>query len=154
MGSEMCIRDSYDDCAYVAVKNSTNNVDFQNAVFAPFDIGSTTGISSGDGFHQLGTSTNQVPSGRCNHLGSNGPQAGDYVLAGNGTTSSNSPGGWSNIEIDLSQHSGRFVQLVFIHEVNPRQGNFPVEMMNAGWYIDGVRVGDPLPAQGLSLIHI
>ena len=138
----------YDDCAYVAVKNSTNNVDFQNAVFAPFDIGSTTGISSGDGLHQLGTSTNQVPTGRCNHLGSNGPQSGDYVLAGNGTTSSNSPGGWSNIEIDLSQHSGRFVQLVFIHEVNPRQGNFPVEMMNAGWYIDAIRVGDPLPAQG------
>mgnify|MGYP004382751097 CR=1 FL=1 len=138
----------YDDCAYVAVKNSTNNIDFQNAVFVPFDVGSTTGISSGDGFHQLGSATNQVPSGRCNSLGNNGPQSGDYVLAGNGTTSSNSPGGWSNIEIDLSSHAGRYVQLVFIHEINPRNENFPVEMMNSGWYIDGVRVGDPLPAQG------
>ncbi|MEE2759506.1 MAG: hypothetical protein VYA86_05975 [Candidatus Thermoplasmatota archaeon] len=138
----------YDDCAYVAVKNSTNNVDFQNPVFAPFNIGSTTGVSAGDGLHQLGTSTNQVPSGRCNYLGSNGPQAGDYVLAGNGTTSSNSPSGWSNIEIDLSTHEGRYVQLVFIHEVNPRNDQFPVENMNSGWYVDAVRVGDPLPTQG------
>ena len=139
----------YDDCAYVAVQNSTNNVDFQNPVFAPFDIGATTGVSSGDGLHQLGTSTNQVPAGRCgNLLGTNGPQSGDYVLAGNGTTSSNSPNGWSDVKLDLSQHQGRYIKLLFIHEVNPRQGSFPVEMLNAGWYIDGVRVGDPLPAQG------
>ena len=139
----------YDDCAYVAVQNSTNDVDFQNPVFTPIDIGATTGISSGDGLHQLGASTNQVPTARCgNLLGTNGPQAGDYVLAGNGSTTSNSPNGWSDIQIDLSQHQGRFVKLIFIHEVNPRQGAFPVEMMNAGWYIDGVRVGDPLPAQG------
>ena len=138
----------YDDCAYVTVQNSTNNVDFQNPVFAPFDIGATTGISSGDGLHQLGTSTNQVPSGKCgNHL-NNGPQAGDYVLAGNGTTSSNSQTGWSDIRLDLTSHQGRYIKLTFIHEVNPRQGAFPVDMMNAGWYIDGVRVGDPLPAQG------
>ena len=138
----------YDDCAYVAVQNSTNNVDFQNAVFTPIDLGTTTGVSSGDGLHQLGTATNQVPSARCNYLGANGPSAGDYVLAGNGTTSSNSPSGWSDINIDLSTHAGRFVKLVFIHEVNPRQGAFPADMMNAGWYIDGIRVGDPLPAQG------
>ena len=138
----------YDDCAYVAVQNSTNNQDFQNPVFAPIDVGATTGVSSGDGLHQLGTATNQVPSSRCNYLGSNGPQAGDYVLAGNGTTSANSPNGWSDIKIDLSGHAGRYVKLVFVHEVNDRSGSFPVEMMNAGWYIDGVRVGDPLPAQG------
>ena len=139
----------YDDCAYVAVQNSTNNVDFQNPTFVPIDIGGTTGISSGDGLYQLGTATNQVPSAKCgDFLGSNGPVAGDYVLAGNGTTSSNSPSGWSDIQIDLSQHQGRYIKLIFIHEVNPRQGAFPVEMMNAGWYIDGVRVGDPLPAQG------
>jgi hypothetical protein len=138
----------YDDCAYVAVQNSTNNQDFQNAVFAPIDVGATTGVSSGDGLHQLGSATNQVPANRCNYLGSNGPQAGDYVLAGNGTTSANSPNGWSDIKIDLSSHAGRYVKLVFVHEVNDRSGSFPVEMMNAGWYIDGVRVGDPLPAQG------
>jgi hypothetical protein len=138
----------YDDCAYVAVQNSTNNVDFQNAVFTPFDIGSTTGVSSGDGLHQLGTAVNQVPNNRCNYLGTNGPQTSDYVLAGNGTTSSNSPSGWSDVSIDLSTHAGRFIKLIFIHEVNPRQGAFPVEMMNAGWYVDGIRVGDPLPAQG------
>ena len=138
----------YDDCAYVAVKNSTNDIDFQNAIFAPIDVSGTTGVSSGDGLHQLGSSTNQVPTTRCNYLGTNGPQAGDYVLAGNGTTSSNSPSGWSDIKIDLSQHAGRYVKLLFIHEANERSGSFPVEMMNAGWYIDGVRVGDPLPAQG------
>ena len=138
----------YDDCAYVAVQNSTNNVDFQNAVFAPIDVGATTGVSAGDGLYQVGASVNQVPTTRCNYLGANGPTAGDYVLAGNGSTTSNSPSGWSDIRIDLSQHAGRWVKLLFIHEVNPRQGAFPEEMMNAGWYIDGVRVGDPLPAQG------
>ena len=138
----------YDDCAYVAVQNSTNNVDFQNAVFAPIDVGATTGVSAGDGLYQVGASVNQVPATRCNYLGANGPTAGDYVLAGNGSTTSNSPSGWSDIRIDLSQHAGRWVKLLFIHEVNPRQGAFPEEMMNAGWYIDGVRVGDPLPAQG------
>ena len=138
----------YDDCAYVAVQNSTNNVDFQNAVFAPLDVGATTGISAGDGLYQLGASVNQVPTTRCNYLGTNGPAAGDYVLAGNGSTTSNAPSGWSDIRIDLSTHAGRYVKLLFVHEVNPRQGAFPEEMMNAGWYIDGVRVGDPLPAQG------
>jgi hypothetical protein len=138
----------YDDCAYVAVQNSTNNADFQNAVFAPINIGATTGISAGDGLYQLGASVNQVPSARCNYLGANGPSLGDYVLAGNGTTTSNSPNGWSDIRIDLSTHAGRYVKLIFIHEVNPRQGAFPEEFFNAGWYIDGVRVGDPLPAQG------
>ena len=138
----------YDDCAYVAVQNSTNNADFQNAVFTPMNIGATTGISAGDGLYQLGASVNQVPSARCNYLGANGPGLGDYVLAGNGTTTSNSPNGWSDIRIDLSTHAGRFVKLIFIHEVNPRQGAFPEEFFNAGWYIDGVRVGDPLPAQG------
>jgi len=138
----------YDDCAYVAVQNSTNNVDFQNAVYAPFNIGATTGISAGDGLYQLGASVNQVPTARCNYLGANGPGAGAYVLAGNGSTTSNSPNGWSDVRLDLSQHAGRFVKLIFIHEVNPRNGAFPEEMFNAGWYIDGVRVGDPLPAQG------
>ncbi len=137
----------YDDCAYVAVQNSTNNADFQNAVFTPFDIGATTGISAGDGLYQLGSSVNQVPSGKCDYLGANGPSLGDYVLAGNGTTTSNSPNGWSDIRIDLSTHAGRYVKLLFVHEVNPRQGAFPEEFFNAGWYIDGVRVGDPLPAQ-------
>ena len=137
----------YDDCAYVAVQNSTNNVDFQNAKFVPIDVGATTGVSSGDGLYQLGTATNQVPTTRCNYLGTDGPTAGSYVLAGNGTTTSNGPGGWSDIRVDLSTHAGRFVKLLFIHEVNPRQNAFPVEYMNAGWYIDGVRVGDPLPAQ-------
>ena len=138
----------YDDCAYVAVMNSTNNQDFNDAMFAPIDMGSTTGISTNSGLYLLGTGTNQVPTTRCNYLGSNGPQAGDYVLAGNGTTPANSPTGWSDIGIDLSAHAGRWIKLVFIMEVNDHAGALPVEMMNAGWYIDGVRVGDPLPAQG------
>ena len=62
----------YDDCAYVAVQNSTNDVDFQNAVFAPIDVGATTGVSVGDGMYQLGTSVNQVPTNRCDYLGTNG----------------------------------------------------------------------------------
>ncbi|MBN17514.1 MAG: hypothetical protein CMB37_05080 [Euryarchaeota archaeon] len=138
----------YDDCAYVAVQNSTNNADWNNARFSPFDVQATTGLSSGDGLYQLGSSTNQVPTSQCDYLGSNGPQTGDYVLGGNGTTASNSPQGWSEIKLDLSAHAGRYVKLNFIMEVNDLNGAAPFEMMNAGWYIDGVRVGDPLPAQG------
>ena len=138
----------YDDCAYVGVMNSTNNLNFNQAVYAPFDQSATTGVSPSNGMYPLGTGTNQVPTTRCNYLGANGPGQGDYVLAGNGSTSANSPSGWSDIRIDLSQHAGRYVKLVFIMEVNDHSGAPPVEPMNAGWYIDGVRVGDPLPAQG------
>ncbi|MDP6899357.1 MAG: hypothetical protein QGF94_00785 [Candidatus Thalassarchaeaceae archaeon] len=138
----------YDDCAYVAVMNSTNNQDWNDPIYMPFNIGSTTGVSPNNGLYALGAATNQVPNAKCNFLGTNGPQIGDYVLGGNGTTSGNTPGGWSDIEIDLSGHSGRYAKIVFIMEVNDHGSAFPVEPPHAGWYIDGVRVGDPLPAQG------
>ena len=137
----------YDDCAYVAVQNSTNNADWNNPSFSPFDLQGTSGISSGAGLYQLGSSTNQVPASQCDYLGSNGPQSGDYVLAGNGTTPANNPSGWSEIKVDLSQHAGRYVKLNFIMEVNDLGGALPAEGINTGWYVDGVRVGDPLPAQ-------
>jgi len=143
----------YDDCAYVAVMNSTNNANFNSAVFEPFDQSGTTGVSASNGLYQLGNQANQVPNARCNYLGADGPQTGDYVLGGNGTTSANSPSGWSNIKIDLFAHQGRYVKLLFVLEVNDHSGGQPAEPMSGGWYIDGVRVGDPLPAQGHVVIQ-
>jgi len=139
----------YDDCAYVAVMNSTNNQDWNTASYVPFDVSGSTGISPSNGMYVVGTAVNQVPSNQCDYLGSNGPQSGDYVLAGNGSTNANSAnGGWSNLKASLGAHAGRYVKLLFVMEANQRNGALPAEMMNAGWYVDGVRVGDPLPAQG------
>jgi len=144
----------YDDCAYVAVRNSSNNQDWNTLVYAPFDLSGTSGISAQQGgLYQLGTTVNQVPTSQCNYLGANGPSTGDYVLAGNGSTVANAAtGGWSHIEVSLNRHAGQYVQVMFILEVNSRNGNPPADMMNAGWYVDSVRVGDPLPAQGEVLL--
>lgn len=139
----------YDDCAYVAVRNSTNGQNWNNAEYIPFDMQSTTGVAINQGVYQVGTSSNQVPSNQCSGSqgqGIAGPTSGDYVLGGQSNSTSN-PSGWATIGLDLSDHAGRYVQLVFVMESNDHP-SAPENFVMPGWYVDGVRIGDPMPANG------
>jgi len=145
----------YDDCAYIAVMNSTNGQDWNNAVYVPFNIQQSTGISPGNGFYQVAPATAginpaaKVPIGQCNGVSSQsitGPAADDYVLAGRSELQSN-PSGWASLSLNLASHAGRYIRLVFVMESNDKPAA-PANISMPGWYIDGVRVGDPLPQQG------
>ena len=145
----------YDDCSYIAVMNSTNGQDWNDAAYVPFDIQGSTGISPGNGFYQVALASaganpvGKVPGSKCDGVSGQsitGPAGDDYVLGGRSEIQSN-PSGWATLSLNLAAHAGRYVKLVFVMESNDKP-SVPANMSMPGWYIDGVRVGDPLPQQG------
>ena len=136
----------YEDCAYVAVQNSSDAVGWSPWEFVDIDIGATSGLQQGtQGLFQRGTGVNKVQSS-CNGKGSLAVPPDAWVLSGMSTWANNQ-NGWANVALDLSAHEGKYVKLKFVMEKNPMLGA-PVNTTMPGWYIDSLRIGDALPQSG------
>nr|MBC8518757.1 hypothetical protein [Euryarchaeota archaeon] len=135
----------YEDCAYVAIQNSSDATAWSQWQYQPIDIQTTQGLQQGtQGLFQKTTTTtvNKVQSA-CNGKGSISVPDNSWVLAGKSTWTNN-PTGWATIGLDLSAHEGKYVKLRFVLEKNPLQGA-PVNASMPGWYVDALRIGDALP---------
>jgi hypothetical protein len=140
----------YEDCAYVAVQNSSDGNGWSQWGFMPLDLGTTQGLQQGtQGLFQVadvtGVTTNKVQTS-CNGKGPITVPANEWVLAGKSTWANNA-NGWATIGLDLTAHEGKYVKLKFVLEKNPMQG-VPVNNTMPGWYIDALRIGDALPQSG------
>ncbi len=138
----------YEDCAYVAVQNSSDTTAWSPWTYQAIDISGTQGLQQGtQGLFQKASSTtaNKVQTG-CNGKGSISVPTNSWVLAGKSTWTNNQ-NGWANVAMDLSLHEGKYIRLRFVLEKNQMQGT-PINMSMPGWYVDSLRIGDPLPQSG------
>jgi hypothetical protein len=140
----------YDDCAYVAARNSSDMNAWSPWQYVPFDINSVTGFTPGsNGMFQKwngqGANVNKVQN-QCNGKGAYTVPDNAWVLSGQ-STHSNNLNGWATLGLDVSSHEGKYLELLFVLEKNPQTGA-AVNGSMPGWYIDALRVGDPLPQAG------
>jgi len=140
----------YEDCAYVAVRNSSDMNAWTPWEYLPFDINAVTGFTPGsNGMFQKwngqGSNVNKAQSS-CNGKGSYSVPDNAWVL-GAQSTHSNNLGGWASLGMDISAHEGKYLELLFVLERNPQTAP-PSNGSMPGWYIDALRVGDPLPQSG------
>ena len=137
----------YDDCAYVALRDSTDGASWNSWRFHDIDRSNSTGISPGQhGMFQRGTLANQVTAG-CSGKGTITVPANAWVLAGQSDGGTAGSLQWATLALDLSAYVNMYVQLMFVLERNPHTlppGNGSMQ----GWYIDTMRAGDPLPQSG------
>ncbi len=139
----------YRDCAYIEIRE-------RNDEFFPPDDGgpnafsyigvdqaNSSNIGFGNGLYTKGTSQGQIQNG-CQGVAST-----DSALGGT-SVSANNPSGWAEVAVDLSNYVGQWVQLRFVMEHNTigGNGNPPANYTMPGWYIDNVRLGQLLPANG------
>ena len=139
----------YRDCAYIEIRER-NDEFFPPDTSGPngfdyisIDQANSSNIGFGNGLYTKGNNQGQIQSG-CQGVGST-----QSALGGTSVTTNN-PNGWADIAIDLSDYVGQWVQLRFVmeHNINGGNGNTPVNYTMPGWYIDNVRLGQLLPANG------
>ena len=136
----------YVDCAYVEVRSSSTST-FGDEPFTHIEIDiQNSSLSFNSGYRQVGyVNENNKIDGRCNGVDRN-----DFALGGTSITSNN-PGGWESIKIDLTDYVGQYVQLRFVMEYNNVQPPISFSVDNntmPGWYIDNFRFGGKLAQSG------
>jgi hypothetical protein len=140
----------YEDCAYVAIRNSSDMNAWTPWAYLDFDISAVTGITPGStGMFQkwngIGSNVNKAQAS-CNGKGSLSVPDNAWVLSGQ-STHSNNLGGWANLGLNIAGHEGKYIELLFVLERNPQSAP-AVNGSMPGWYIDALRIGDPLPQAG------
>ncbi len=134
----------YEDCAYVMIQSSTDGSSWSQFEFLPLDLSNTSGISGGNGIYQRGTSVNQITT-KCNK--ETFPTGASMIGGTSNNSQTASTGGWANVGLDLSSYEGEYVRMKFVLEKND-VSDPPVSPELQGWYIDALRIGDPLPQSG------
>ncbi len=135
------------DCAYIEIRSSlTGNFppDSTGFDYIPIFLQQSSGIGYSNGYYPRGNQNNQIDY-RCGGIAS-----GDYGLAGQSTSASNT-NGWADIALNLTDFVGKYIQLRFVMEhqgYNPPSGWFVKDYNTSGWYIDNFRLGDLLPQSG------
>ena len=139
----------YRDCAYIEIRERNDeffppDTSGPNAFnYIPVDQANSSNIGFGNGLYTKGNNQGQIQSG-CQGVGST------QSALGGTSVSTNNPSGWADIAIDLTDYVGQWVQLRFVMEHNNvgGNGNTPTNYTMPGWYIDNVRLGQLLPANG------
>ena len=132
----------YYDCGYVMVRNSSvPNFPPTDSGWThiPFDIQNSS-VSYTDGLYTVGTGNGRIQN--CDSL-----TGLDYALGGESTDPVRNPTGWATMAINLQDHLNKYVQLKFVMKHNNRPNN-PENKTMPGWFIDDLRIGNPLPQSG------
>jgi len=144
-GSSTNPTNTYYDCGYVMVRNSSSPSFPPPTVgvgwsYLPFDTVNSTGVGFTNGLYPIGFGTNKIQT--CGGLTGT-----DYALGGESTHPTLNPDGWADMAVNLQEHIGKFVQLKFVMIHNSGTGN-PENTTMPGWFIDDFRLGNPLPQSG------
>ena len=144
-GSSTNPTNTYYDCGYVMVRNSSSPSFPPPTVgvgwsYLPFDTQNSTGVGFTNGLYPIGFGTNKIQT--CGGLTGT-----DYALGGESTHPTLNPDGWADMAVNLQEHIGKFVQLKFVMIHNSGTGT-PDNTTMPGWFIDDFRLGNPLPQSG------